>query len=68
MKADNHRDRHVDMLELISCGGSTGSEARATLEMFLLQTRPILMSEPNARERLNGRRRRDNEVGGHPYP
>lgn len=69
MKADKRRDRHVDVLEFISCGGSTGGEARAALEMFLLQTRPILTPEPNAGERLNGRRRRrDNEAGEHPYP
>ena len=69
MTADGRRDRHVDVLEFISCGGSTGSEARAALEMFLLQTRSILTPGPNAGERLDGRRGRgDNKADARPYP
>lgn len=69
MKAENRWDRHVDVLEFISCGGSAGGESRAALEMFLLQTRPILTPEPTAGERATGPHGRgDRQAGGHRYP
>ncbi len=68
MKAENRRDRHVDVLEVISCGGSPDGESRAALEMFLLQTRPTLAPEPTAGDQLNGLRIGVNEAGGRPHP
>ena len=69
MKAENRRDRHVDVLEFISCGGSAGGESRAALEMFLLQTWPTFALEPTAGERAPGPHGRgDKEAGRHRYP
>ena len=69
MRAESRHDRHVDVLEFISCGGSAGGESRAALEMFLLQARSIFTPDPTAGERPTGRRwRGDKEAGGHRYP
>lgn len=55
MTAGNGRDRHIDVLEFISCRNSAGGEARAALEMFLLHTRSIFVPEPDAGRQWNGR-------------
>lgn len=69
MKAENRWDRHVDVLEVISCGGSPCAESRAALEMFLLQARPTLAPEPTVGERTPGTHGHgDGQTGGHRYP
>ncbi|MBW9052500.1 hypothetical protein [Rhizobium mesosinicum] len=69
MKAEYCRDRRIDLLEFMGCGSSAGSEARAAIELFLLQIRPLFAPEPNAGGRASIQRRpAENEAVGNLYP
>jgi len=58
MMSDRYRQRHADVLELLSSGAFLGGEPQATLEAFLIHTSPSTLShngpltfgEPSPRE------------------
>ncbi|MBB3648255.1 hypothetical protein FHX14_004480 [Rhizobium sp. BK619] len=49
MMSDRYRQRHADVLELLSSGAFLGGEPQAALEAFLIHTSPSTRSHDGPR-------------------